>query len=193
MRGLCTDLGLMLQPGELRDEVNVLEAHPPPTCERCQRLAEYDCTYAGQLFWRCPGCSRTKSWHAYQRGWTGWRDDGASASSRDDQQPLPPTTRRTATTARTGRSRTLASPTTGSLPSPVTQVYVTTGATDLRAPLGAQVDANSADPVLQQSLATRRQIDYLAGLCRRRGRDEATVLRPGLTKAQASAWIDQLR
>ncbi|CAE8581665.1 unnamed protein product [Polarella glacialis] len=188
MRGLCTDLGLMLQPGELRDEVNVLEAHPPPTCERCQRLAEYDCTYAGQLFWRCPGCNRTKSWHAYQRGWTVWQDNGASASSRDDQQPLPPTTRRTATTARTGRSRT-----TGSLPSPVTQVYVTTGATDLRAPLGAQVDANSANPVLQQSLATRRQIDYLAGLCRRRGRDETTVLRPGLTKAQASAWIDQLR
>ncbi|CAE8640336.1 unnamed protein product [Polarella glacialis] len=193
MRGLCTDLGLMLQPGELRDEVNVLEAHPPPTCERCQRLAEYDCTYAGQLFWRCPGCNRTKSWHAYQRGWTVWQDDGAPASSRDDQQPLPPTPRRTATTARTGRSRTVASSTTGSPPSPVTQVYVTTGSTDSGAPLGAQLDANSADPALQQSLATRRQIDYLAGLCRRRGRDEATVLRPGLTKAQASAWIDQLR
>ncbi|CAE8598018.1 unnamed protein product, partial [Polarella glacialis] len=190
MRGLCTDLGLMLQPGELRDEVNVLEAHPPPTCQGCQRLAELDCTYAGQLFWRCPGCNRTKSWRAYQRGWTGWRDDDVPASSRDEQQPLPPTPRRTATTARTGRSRTVAN---SSPPSPVTQVYVTTGATELRAPLGAQVDANSADPVLQQSLATRRQIDYLAGLCRRRGRDEATVLRPGLTKAQASAWIDELR
>ncbi|CAE8742532.1 unnamed protein product [Polarella glacialis] len=128
MRGLCADLGLMLQPGELRDEVNVLEAHPPPTCERCQRLAEYDCTYAGQLFWRCPGCHRTKSWHAYQRGWTLWQEEGVPASSRDDQQPLPPTTRRTATTARTGRSRTVAS---SSPPSPVTQVYVTTGATDL--------------------------------------------------------------
>ncbi|CAE8693048.1 unnamed protein product, partial [Polarella glacialis] len=181
MRGLCTDLGLMLQPGELRDEVNVLEAHPPPTCERCQRLAEYDCTYAGQLFWRCPGCNRTKSWRAYQRGWTGWQEEGVPASSRDDQQPLPPTTRRTSTTTRTGPNRA-----TGGLPSSVTQVHVTTGATDVRAPLGAQVDASSQDPVLQQSLATRRQIDYLAALCRRRGRDEATVLRPGLTKAQAS-------
>ncbi|CAE8609731.1 unnamed protein product [Polarella glacialis] len=188
MRGLCTDLGLMLQPGELRDEINVLEAHPSPTCQRCQRLAELDCTYAGQLFWRCPGCNRTKSWRAYQRGWTAWEDEGVPASSRDDQQPLPPTTRRTSTTTRTGPNRA-----TGGLPSSVTQVHVTTGATDVRAPLGAQVDANSQDPVLQQSLATRRQIDYLAALCRRRGRDDATVLRPGLTKAQASAWIDELR
>ncbi|CAE8621588.1 unnamed protein product [Polarella glacialis] len=166
---LAEGLGLQLYDAGAPDGGEVaqlcgLERHEPPVCQRCQRPAELECTYAGQLFSKCPGCDRTKSWHAYQRGWTGWQDEGAATSSRDEQQPVPPATRRTAKTAGTGR-RTSASSTTGSLPSEVTQVNVTAGSADERAPLGAQVDAASADPRLQQSLATRRQIDYLAGLC----------------------------
>ncbi|CAE8615096.1 unnamed protein product [Polarella glacialis] len=186
-------LGLQLEGEEAAEaaevvvhllELNALEQYQPPACGQCHAPALLEVTHGGQVYWRCQRCRRTQTWHAYMRGWTAWTTDGAArpdagADAHDDeQQPIPPARRRAAATTATH-----------------VHVHVTGAgaATGSRAPLGPQLDSDSREPMQQQSLATRRQVDHLAGLCHRRGIAEDTVLRPGLTKAQASAWIDQLR
>ncbi|CAE8679812.1 unnamed protein product [Polarella glacialis] len=90
-RGLCTDLGLMLQPEEVQNEINVLGEYPPPMCPRCVQLADIQASHAGQLFWECLRCRRHLSWTAYNRGWDAWTDRGTRPeATADEQRPVPP-------------------------------------------------------------------------------------------------------
>ncbi|CAE8657406.1 unnamed protein product [Polarella glacialis] len=167
--------------------LTIEDDYPPPA--HCGDMALLQASHDGLLSWWCPRCQCRLSWRAYRRGWSAWAPQCAASTS---STPPPPATEPVPSAARRRAAATGTPPTTTNQTTYHTHVHMPATASRSQAPLGPQVSQTSRDPVEQQSLATRRQIDYLATLLRRCGADVAAHLRPGLTKAEATVLIEEL-